>query len=121
MSNHTSTTKWLVWSFEHRGWWVGWSGYTEDINRATRFSLQEAITICDNANHHLYNNPPEEAMVPDWMEGHHAGRKPEAIKCESCGRSEGVEIGDYLQYGVLCEYCAKNIVPESFYKEHQTL
>lgn len=71
------TTKWLVWSFEHKGWWVGWSGYTKDINRATRFSLQEAITICDTANHHLHNEPPEEAMCPDWMEGHHAGRVPE--------------------------------------------
>jgi hypothetical protein len=41
------------------------------------------------------------------------------IKCEGCGKSadkDNVEIGDYLQHGILCEGCAEEIVPKSFYK-----
>jgi len=61
--------KWLVWSFEHKGWWLqSWSGYTRELRQAGRFSLREALGICNRANQHLGpDSLPEEAMCPDWL------------------------------------------------------
>lgn len=61
--------KWLVWSFEHKGWWVGYSGYTKTLSAATRFRFEEAKGIVQRANHSLWStSTPEETMHPDWMD-----------------------------------------------------
>jgi hypothetical protein len=44
---------WVVWSFEHDGWWRpgGW-GYTPLLKEAGRYTEAEARTIEANANQH---------------------------------------------------------------------
>jgi hypothetical protein len=64
--------KWLVWSFEHKGWWLSnWGGYTTNINEAGRFSFESAQGIVTEANRHLTGDGPEETMCPDYMEDKH--------------------------------------------------
>ena len=42
---------WMIWSNEHRAWWKpGRSGYTMDYEEAGRYSLEEAVDICEEAN-----------------------------------------------------------------------
>lgn len=42
---------WLVWSNEHLAWWrPGRSGYTMNYNEAGRYTLVEAVGICNEAN-----------------------------------------------------------------------
>lgn len=53
--------KFLIWSFEHRGWWKpNGNGYTEDIKEAGVYSYADAFEICTDANIVSVN----EAMVP---------------------------------------------------------
>ena len=58
------TTRYLIWSFEHRGWWrPGSAGYTEgydDWEDAGLFTHERALEICNKANFVGLN----EAMVP---------------------------------------------------------
>jgi len=59
-------TKWLIWSFEHNGWWAPASkGYVEERHNAGRYTFQEAYDIVMNANKHA--DEPYEAMLPDWI------------------------------------------------------
>jgi hypothetical protein len=43
--------RWVVWSFEHAGWWRsgGW-GYTPDLAEAGHFTEAEALRIEADAN-----------------------------------------------------------------------
>jgi hypothetical protein len=53
----------LIWSFEHDGWWKRGSGYTtgrQDFEEAGRFTEAEAKEICRKANFVGF----EEAMLP---------------------------------------------------------
>jgi hypothetical protein len=40
----------LVWSFEHDGWWCQASGYCNNVDKARRFGLAEAVNIVTRAN-----------------------------------------------------------------------
>ena len=55
-------TRYLIWSFEHRGWWRpgGSGGYAADFEDAGLFSHDRALEICTKANLFRFN----EAMVP---------------------------------------------------------
>jgi hypothetical protein len=55
----------LIWSFEHGAWWrpFGW-GYTQDIDAAGRFNLEEASSIIENANRYRPLDDPFEVLVP---------------------------------------------------------
>jgi hypothetical protein len=56
--------KYLVWSFEHSGWWgPGRMGYTPDLERAGRYSQEEAEAIARDANR--YSQTPMEVAVPE--------------------------------------------------------
>lgn len=67
MSKPIIKTFWLIWSFEHQGWWKPKKfGYTTNILEAGRYSYQEAKNIVEKANYGCYNIP-EEAMVPDYL------------------------------------------------------
>lgn len=55
--------EYLIWSFEHDGWWKRGSGYTRghaDFEGAGRFTHDEALSICRKAN----VVGLEEAMLP---------------------------------------------------------
>lgn len=44
--------KYLIWSNEHNSWWSpNHSGYTQRVQYAGRFTLEEAIKICNGANY----------------------------------------------------------------------
>lgn len=60
--------KWLIYSFEHRAWWAkDRCGYVDKRENAGRYTLEEAIRICNTANiHGRLVNRPEEAMVPEY-------------------------------------------------------
>ena len=46
----TDETICLIWSNEHRAWWApGRMGYTKTLDKAGRYSLAEAISICAGA------------------------------------------------------------------------
>jgi hypothetical protein len=55
-----------IWSEEHRGWWrPAQCGYTDHVDLAGEYTLEEAIEICNNANKHKkYEHYPDEKMVP---------------------------------------------------------
>lgn len=57
--------KWLIWSREHQGWWLpGHKGYIQNRDQAGRYPLQEAMTICEQANKYLKpTDPPQETFV----------------------------------------------------------
>lgn len=55
--------KFLIWSFEHQGWWKPDArGYCKEKQSAGRYDLPEAIEICLSANGS--SEYREEAMVP---------------------------------------------------------
>ena len=60
-----------IWSNEHKAWWnPGKKGYTEHRRRAGEYTLEEAVDICNRANHHIDFNrididtTPKECMLP---------------------------------------------------------
>src|SRR5262245_33866660 len=60
-ATHLPMTEYLVWSFEHGRWrGPGGSGYTDDFEKAGRFTFEQALAICERANFVGLN----EAMVP---------------------------------------------------------
>lgn len=62
--------KYLIWSFEHKGWWrENHSGYTTTQKLAGVYTYEEAIKICRGANYNLIKGEfPNETMVPllEW-------------------------------------------------------
>jgi hypothetical protein len=47
----TDDRDWVIWSFEHRAWWrPGRMGYSVEIDRAGRYTEQEARAIVRDAN-----------------------------------------------------------------------
>jgi hypothetical protein len=59
---------------------------------------------------------PVRDIMQSWV--NRDEQRQQRLRCESCGKREGdVEIGDCLQYGILCERCADEIVPKSFWGE----
>jgi hypothetical protein len=51
----------LIWSFEHDGWWgPGEHGYTTNVRKAGQYTLERAVEICAKANFTGIN----EAIVP---------------------------------------------------------
>lgn len=56
--------KYLIWSFEHRGWWKpSRHGYTDQRAEAGEYDLEEALQLCRDANRYNQGNP-HEALVP---------------------------------------------------------
>jgi len=56
-------TKWIIWSFEHKAWWMPLSrGYTEKVENAGKYSYEEAVKIVTSANAYGRIN---EAMLPE--------------------------------------------------------
>lgn len=56
--------KWLVWSIEHGAWWgPNHCRYYIDIDFAGRYSLEEALSICDLRSKSP-NGSPMEMIVP---------------------------------------------------------
>lgn len=58
-----------IWSFEHQAWWKpDRNGYTNNRMLAGRYSLDEALRICRDANCWFsgltLDKAPAEAMVP---------------------------------------------------------
>lgn len=58
----------LIWSFDHDGWWrPNENGYAEEMQQAGRYTLEQALSICTEANrsfHAGYSEMPNEAMIP---------------------------------------------------------
>lgn len=61
-----SRADWLIWSTEHQGWWKpARRGYTPNQTLAGRYTLEEALEICQEANAHLLpDHSPQETMIP---------------------------------------------------------
>lgn len=60
------SANWLIWSNEHRAWW-GWNGngYVRSMDKAGRYSFEEANQICKSANCWIgRDGVPQETMVP---------------------------------------------------------
>ncbi len=57
--------QYLIWSNEHRAYWRPQSaGYTKRKSQAGRYSLDEAVEICDGANASLTDEQePMETML----------------------------------------------------------
>lgn len=55
----------LIWSYEHNAWWApNERGYVREIQRAGRYTPEDAARICARAF-------PDEIMVPEsWAEAH---------------------------------------------------
>lgn len=54
----------LIWNYERGMYWrPGCMGYTSLKEEAGRYTFQQAIDICVEANSYSQNNP-EEAMIP---------------------------------------------------------
>lgn len=61
--------KFLIWSNEHGAWWApNGNGYVNFRDQAGRWSLEEAIEICE-PSFRVPPNVPEETMSPDFEEG----------------------------------------------------
>lgn len=60
---------WLIWSMEHGAWWApNKNGYTDNVNKAGRYTLHAAIEIIKGANIALGQgryNAPNEAIILD--------------------------------------------------------
>jgi len=58
------TTKWLIWSNEHKSWWAANElGYVKKRSEAGRYSYRKALNIVAGANGK--RDYPDEAMVLD--------------------------------------------------------
>jgi len=60
---------WLIWSNKHDAWWnPDRNGYTPHVDRAGRYSLDEAAEICNKANlFRRETEEPNETMLPEPM------------------------------------------------------
>ena len=55
---------WLIWSFEHKGYWPrDCCGYVS-LQKAGRFTFEEAVEIVKQGNLGM-GSVPEEAMLPE--------------------------------------------------------
>jgi hypothetical protein len=56
----------LIWSNEHKGWWRPQQcGYTNYIECAGEYEIEEAIKICNEANERIkFDHEVTEATVP---------------------------------------------------------
>lgn len=60
---------WLIYSFEHQGWWkAGERGYTQDFAEAGHYSHDRAVEIVTGANAHCEPGKPNEAIMPVFGE-----------------------------------------------------
>lgn len=73
----TDATEFLIWSHEHRAWWkpARW-GYTGEIDKAGRYTPDDALSICENACYRwlrgdrpAYGDLPAEVMIPAALAG----------------------------------------------------
>ncbi len=55
-----------IWSREHQAYWApDGLGYTRSLKAAGRYSLEDAVAICDRANRGLRDDAePEETIRP---------------------------------------------------------
>ena len=51
----------LIWSFEHDGFWCRESGYCNNVDKAARYTLEEALNRATPGNHF---GQIKEAIVP---------------------------------------------------------
>lgn len=58
----------VIWSYEHNGWWKpdSW-GYTNDLRRAGRYTLDEAKKILEGANYGGHIN--EDIILIEGLKG----------------------------------------------------
>ncbi len=72
--------KYLIWSFEHNGWWSpNWLGYTPKRSEAGAYEAHEAMEIVTKANIITINEalvPLTHALGEDIIRGGR-GQKPE--------------------------------------------
>jgi hypothetical protein len=64
--------KWIIYSCEHKGYWgPNRESYVKDVDKAGRYSFEEARQIVQNSNGWLERGKilPQETMCPDWNEG----------------------------------------------------
>ena len=74
-------TKWIIWSLEHRGWWMkNHTGYTQKREEAGEYSYEEALQIVRGANIGE-KDIPNEAMI---MECAMKGRMAQCSSKEVC-------------------------------------
>jgi hypothetical protein len=60
---------WVIWSEEHGAWWApDRHSYTRSLNRAGRYSRQEATLICEQANKYCAAGIWNECCLPDPVE-----------------------------------------------------
>lgn len=65
------STRFLIWSNEHNSWWrPGSMGYTRHVEAAGRYTLEQALQICNGANYgwdmdHLKRIPNEMPIAED--------------------------------------------------------
>ncbi len=57
--------KYFIWSFEHRAWWkADWRGYSTNFDEAGKYTQEEALKICSQANYSLASGLINESMIP---------------------------------------------------------
>lgn len=83
--------RWLIWSHEHSAWWKpAGRGYCTSVSEAGRYSFDEALKICAEANHRGWpktdgaENNPQEVIVPS----------PEWIRARAAALAKANENGD---------------------------
>lgn len=56
--------KYLIWSFEHDGWWKeNGHGYTQELSEAGTFYHDEALEIVESANKYCVEKPNEALLI----------------------------------------------------------
>lgn len=59
-----TSERYLIWSNEHRAWWGhDFNGYVKSVDTAGRYTLADAIEICEKASWGSVL-VPNETMVP---------------------------------------------------------
>lgn len=59
----------LIWSNEHKAWWgQNCRGYTNQVNRAGRYTREQALATCNGANYGWdEDSNPNELPIPESM------------------------------------------------------
>lgn len=74
---------WLVYSYEHNAWWrANFSGYTDDIAQAGRYTRAQALTCCNTRDTRPSGLPSEVAVIAPEAADHWMKRKPDAPRTE---------------------------------------